>query len=329
LALRVCLVTHEANSARQFRGIVDALDRRFDLALHFVDRGWPERIEDVPEHDSYDAVIFEVKFRALMQRTPFDWGRYAGARIMLDLDAFQSYSPMITRQYLGTWPGVFRANGFHVLVCTGATVRDRLLEDGVHAVWMPKAYDGPRLYDTGDHDRSERPGYFGWPYAGRRLMLQRLERAGIEYESIRCPYAELNAHLNRFRGIVICNMEVRGARRIPMRVLKRVPPPLMHETPGIEPMAKNFEVPAAGAAPICDAQPDLEALGFRDGETMVSYRSFDELIEKLRHYYGNDPDELRDIGRRASTMVRAHHSWDHRAAQLDELISSGGYLPSH
>jgi hypothetical protein len=329
--LRMCLVSHESNSRREFRAIWDALGRRFDLTVRYVEDGWPEHIDDLArdgdDPHGYDAVMFEVKFRYLLRRPPFDWGSYAGARIMLDVDACQNYSAVIGRQYLGEWPGVFRANGFHVLVSTGGEVRDRLLDDGVHAVWIPKGYDATRIVDLGDDGRDARFGYFGNVYLARREMLRRLERAGIAVERMSCPYDELNRSLNRFEAVLVCNMEVLGAKHVPMRVMRRVPSFLLRARPGPEPMIKNFEVPAAGAAPICDLVPDLAELGFRDAETMVSYRSLDELVEKVRHY-DCEPERLRAIGRQAAAFVAEHHTWDHRAAQFEELVASGSYLSS-
>jgi hypothetical protein len=328
----MCLVTHESNSRREFRAIWEALARRFELTLRYVeDGGWPQHIDDLASdsHDphDFDVVMFQVKFRHLLRRPPFDWGSFAGARIMLDIDAFQNYSAMVTRQYLGLWPGVFRANGFHVLVCSGGVVRDRLIEDGVHAEWIPKGYDAMRIADLGDEGHVERFGYFGYPYLARRHMLQRVEGAGIPVERVTCPYDELNRNLNRFQAVLICNMEIAGAQHVPMRILRRVPPALLRTRPGPEPMAKNFEIPGAGAAPVCDLHPDLVALGFRDGETMVSYRTFDELVEKVRAY-DRDPVLLREIGRKAAAFVADNHSWDHRAVEFERLVTSGSYLPS-
>ncbi len=327
--MRICLVTHESNFRRHNRAMYDAMARRFDLAVRFVDDGWPQHLDDLAvagaDPRSYDAVLFEVKFRYFRERPPFQWAGYEGARIMLEFDACQNYTALITRQYLGQWPSVFRANEFDVMACTGGLVSEMLREDGVHAEWIPKGYDSARLYDLGG-ERGEGFGYFGNLYPARRLMLDRLRRGGIPVDRVRCPFEELNAQLNRFDAGVICNMVVLGATKIPARVLRQLPASLLRERPGIEPMMKNFEVAAAGAAPVCDAQPDLDALGFRDGETMVSYADFDELVDKA-HEYGRDPARLREIGRRAATFVAQHHTWDHRAAELERLVTSRQFLP--
>lgn len=323
----MCLVTHARNTRNQFRAIAEALARRFELTVRLVDDGWPRRIDDLAgpgvDPHGFDVVVFEVKFRQLLDRPPFDWGSYRGLHLMLDLDAFQNYSAMITRQYLGRWPEVFGANDFDVLVCSGEQVRDRLVAEGVPAVWIPKGYDAHRIRDLGDDRRARHLGYFGRQYPARRLMLERLSRAGIDVERVSCDFEDLNAHLNLFDAVLVCNMELWGARHVPARVMARLPAPFLKVRPGPEPMMKNFEVAGAGAAPVCDALADLAALGFRDGETMVSYETFAELVEKVREY-DRAPERWREIGRRAGAFVAAHHTWDHRAAQFEQLVLERG-----
>ena len=194
-----------------------------------------------------------------------------------------------------------------------------LVADGVPAVWIPKGYDRERIRDLGDDPPRRRFGYFGRTYPARRLMLERVGRAGFAVDHLACNYDDLNAHLNRFDALLVCNMELLGARRLPARVISRLPTPLLRERTGPEPMIKNFEIAGAGAAPVCDTLADLDALGFRDGETMVSYSTFDELVEKL-HDYERTPERWRQIGRRAAAFVAAHHTWDHRAEQLEQLV---------
>ncbi len=322
----VCLVSHRSYYEKQGRGIVDALGRRFDLTCRFVEDGWPTDVRDLADYQQFAAIIFLIKFRILKDLDPFEWCDYAGARIMFDTDACQNYSPIVSRAYLGLWPPVFRAHGFHVLVTTGGIVRDRLIEDGVHAYWIPKAFDATTFSDLGNPRDPGSICYYGQRYAARVSMLKRLDRERLPHETFQCSHWELNERLNHFAGALICNMEIRGARRVPMRLLTRLPVQLTHEIEGLEPMIKNFEVPAAGCAPICDTLRDLDALGFEDGASMVSYSNFNELVEKVRYFQSHN-DELRDIGRRAATFVHANHTWDHRARQFEELIVSGAYLP--
>jgi hypothetical protein len=322
--LRVCLISHRSNLGTNKENMLCAFERRFKLTTHFVEDQWPRNTLDLGEVDRYDAIVWLVKFRVLMTMPPFDWGKYAGARIMYETDAFQNYTVVATRRYLGRWPRVVRANAFHVLVCTGREVRDRLLTDGVHAYWIPKAFDGRVIRDEERHDRGGLC-YYGRAYNARAAMLDYLGLRGIPYSAFVCSYSELNDHLNRYLACLICNRSIRGARWLPAPLLARIRKQWMRLAEGTEPMWKNFEIAGAGCAPVCDYMPELETLGFRDGYTMVSYQTFAELDDKLQ-YYLLRPEELREIGRRAAALVREQHTWDHRAQQLEELISSQAYL---
>jgi glycosyl transferase family 1 len=324
--LRVCLVCHRINLATNKENIFSAFERRFQLTKHFVEDKWPRTTPDLGEVDRYDAIVWFVNFRVLMTMSPFDWGTYAGARIMYETDAFQNYTVIASRRYLGLWPGVVRSNQFHVLVCTGREVRDRLLADGVHAYWIPKAYDGRVIRDEQCRARTGLC-YYGREYNARAAMLNYLTRRHVPYSTFVCPYSELNDNLNRYLACLICNMSVRGSRWLPAAVLAHVPKTWIRLAEGTEPMWKNFEAAGAGCAPICDYMPELETLGFRDGETMVSYRTFAELYDKLQHYL-HRPRKLREIGRRAAALARNRHTWDDRAQQLEDLILSKSYLPA-
>ncbi len=87
-----------------------------------------------------------------------------------------------------------------------------------------------------------------------------------------------------------------------------------------EPMAKHFEVAALGRAPIRDdeAEAELIALGYRDGESMVVYRSLDDLLAKLDHYRRH-PAALRAIQAGARAASRPH-SWEARARSLRQAL---------
>ena len=67
-------------------------------------------------------------------------------------------------------------------------------------------------------------------------------------------------------------------------------------------------------------QADLAALGFRDGENAVLFRSHHELVEKVR-WWMQRPEALRALGSTAARHVRDGHSWAHRAAALPALIA--------
>ena len=115
---------------------------------------------------------------------------------------------------------------------------------------------------------------FGQSYPSRRAMRVRLDRAGIPYTRF-SDHAGLNDQLNRYLACLICNLAGRlSGGRAGKLINRAAPTRFISLSPGIEPMIKNFEVAAAGCAPIADWIPELGDLGFVDGESMVAYRTF-------------------------------------------------------
>jgi hypothetical protein len=312
----IAFVGHRYHLEQYTRGLYDALGQRFDIRFTWVDDGWPESIVDISGHDEADACIWFVRFRELIERPGFRWEDFRGVRIMLEHDAVQNSS--VRSRYLGAWPAVFHRNEFQVLVSSGKATSERLAAEGVPSYWLPKGYDAERMCDLGLQRNGI--GYYGATYQARRAMLDYLERKRFPVTSFRCHSFELNDHLNQFLGCLICNMEGIVGRGLG-RIIHRLSPSRgLRLEPGLEPMIKNFEVPGAGCALICDEIDELADLGFADGDTMVSYRTFDELLEKLNHYE-RTPADLHEIGRRGNTLVQSRHTWDHRAEQLEDFIA--------
>jgi hypothetical protein len=322
---RVLLVCHELErDAEQGRWAEDvfirrALARHLSLEEYTVDGRWPDSAAALGELRDYEAVIWFTRFRDLRRRPPFDWGGYAGLRLMYDWDSYQDFSRFGGGAYLGQWPEVFRRHGFDVLVCTGRRTCEHLREQGVDAEWIPKAADDETFRDLG----LVRDGLctFGFPYPSRQIVAGHLRREGLVVEWLRAPPVELNAGLNRHVACVICNAELRLPARLAKALVRisggRIP--VLAEGP--EPMIKNFEVAGSGTAPICDALTELADLGFVDGRTAVLYRSLTDLIGKLVPLLA-EPDTLREIGRNAAELVRSRHTWDARGAEFASLIAS-------
>src|SRR5690606_2743256 len=112
-------------------------------------------------------------------------------------------------------------------------------------------------------------GAFGHRYAARRAAEDALRRAGQPAQRFGAPFAELNAHLNGFEAVLVCNMVGRSRRG--GRFLDRVSPGWGVRGLGLGPevMLKSFEVAGSGAVLLTDDAPDLDRLGFRHGETAL------------------------------------------------------------
>lgn len=300
------------------KGFYDALKKRFDLRILFVEDCWPTSIEEISDYEKYDACIWFVRFRELINKPAFNWKDFKGFRVMYDEDANQNFHLLGDKGlYLGKWPVVYNRQEFHMMICTGRQTRDALISEGVHAYWLPKAYDPSRLFDK----EIERKGigYFGELYASRKAMLHFLKRNNLQFRYFRCSYQELNNELNKYIGCLICNM---GGKIKPglWGLINRIYPSYgIDISPGVEPMLKNFEVAGAGCAPIADWIDELNELGFEDGRTMISYYNFQELTEKILFYQKN-PEIMRNIGNQAYTLARERHTWDHRAKEFEKIL---------
>ena len=153
----------------------------------------------------------------------------------------------------------------------------------------------------------------------RGAMLAYLTRRRVPFEHFRCLYEELGDYLNRYAGCLICNMGAQRKGLISKAINRMFPGHGIGLNPGVEPMLKNFEVCGAGCAPIMDWIDEFKDLGFVDNENMVSYRSFAELADRLKHYLHHE-DQLIEIGRRACELVQGRHTWNHRALELKAFI---------
>jgi len=195
-----------------------------------------------------------------------------------------------------------------------------MMEEGVNAYWLPKAYDETRLYDKG----KERAGigYFGAMYSARRIVVDYLSRSGTKIKAFKCQDHELNDMLNKYLGCLICNLGVNLLGRIGIgRAL--FPRAALCKREGPEPMLKNFEVPGAGCAPIADWIEEMAELGFQDGENIIAYRTLDDLVDKVR-YYQNAPIKLDLLRQNAYILARTRHTWRKRAEQFRSFLVQQG-----
>ncbi|MCC6930534.1 MAG: glycosyltransferase family 1 protein [Gemmatimonadaceae bacterium] len=266
----------------------------------------------------YDAVIVFVAFRRLRTAPTLDWGDFLGLRVLMDHDIIQNYSDIFDATLGGAWPPVFHRHRFDTMVTSGLTIRSRLAGDGIAADWVPKGFEPARFpLHTG---RRSGIATYGSAYACRQVAERALRDARIPLKRLdTTPYLQLGAKLNRFLGClaISSDLEVPPEQRATLaRAVARDVP----MRPGLEPMAKLFEAAGAGCCPIADAMDDLEALGFRDGETCLTFRSHAELVEKVRGAVA-DPRSLAAMGAAAAALARAEHTWSHRARTLRDVIA--------
>lgn len=280
------------------------------LAAASVDR--VEFGKPLPPLTRYDAVVYWPSLKNLVGVDALPWEGFQGLRVLFDTDAFQDYGGWWGSSYVGEWTRVLRRLSFDLIVVTGKRSLAHFLDGGFDADVVHKGYSPERFRDLGLGRRGL--AHYGTAYLARRSMLRRLDNAGIPVTQIRAGYLELNEQLNSSLSALVCNMP--GKLILPGRLGKihqRVAPGALIRTgEAPEPMAKNFESSGAGCAVFMDYADDLEGLGFKDGETAIIYRDFDELVDKLR-YWQPRPSELRRIGVAASDLCRSRHTFSQRA----------------
>lgn len=79
-------------------------------------------------------------------------------------------------------------------------------------------------------------------------------------------------------------------------------------------LMKYFEIPAAGALLFGETTPELDALGFRDGEHYVAVTP-ENFQARIRHFLSeNGRVQWERIRQGGHDFVRAHHTWQRRIA---------------
>lgn len=266
----------------------------------------------------YDAVVVFVAFTRLRAAPTLVWGDFSGLRVLMDADIIQNYSDIFDPTLRGTWPPVFRRHRFDSIVTSGGVVRERLEAEGIPADWVPKGFEAARFVDQGR--RRKGIATYGSAYTCRQLAERAMTDARLPLTRLpKTPYPELGEKLNRFLGClaISSDIEVPLARRASLKTAIARDVPIR---PGLEPMAKFFEGAGAGCCPIADAMQDLQALGFRDGETALTFRTHAELVDKLQAALAT-PETLRNMGAAAARLAHAQHTWTHRARTLRDVLS--------
>ncbi|MGH9112802.1 MAG: glycosyltransferase family protein [Acidimicrobiales bacterium] len=314
--MRLLVVTHSSHTHRKSsRQLFAGLTETTDLSVADWDQMAERSVRaagEVAQVDlaHVDACMIYVRFRYFMLE-PFDWSGFDGRRVLYEPDAWFGYSPA-HREWHGRFAAVYRRDNFDLMISTGKDTTARLVADGVHAAWMPKAYDSSSFSDLGGA-RSD-VCTFGSAWPTRRALIAQL---GGLVTDVSAPYTTLNEGLNRYAGALVCNMPGTTPLGKVGRAIRRWRPGFVRAWPGVEPMIKTFEVAGAGCAPIVDHIDELADLGFVSGRSCLTYRTLDEAVSTVRRV---DPDRLREVGLVAADLARSRHTWRHRAEQLPQLI---------
>lgn len=244
-------------------------------------RGYFRKHVDVSR---YDRILFFLRFKKEMRQVRFI--RSVPNLVILEHDAYQNYIPC---KYTGKFSAHYRRLPWARVISSGHTVSERLRQEGFDAVFVPKGYDQTLLHDLG-LARDIELGFVGSTgsvaYSGRKALLDEL--GGVENLLVTKTKSgeEYLRTLNRIRFFVSADVGMG------------------------EYMIKNFEAMACGCVLLAydQGERENEALGFRDMENIVLYRSVADIQEKLAI--------LRLDTALAERIARSGQAAGHRTIQL-------------
>ncbi|MCA9776795.1 MAG: glycosyltransferase family 1 protein [Candidatus Eremiobacteraeota bacterium] len=312
-----------------------ALTEHFQTETAYLDDGVGAISGLLEKCRTHDAVLFNCYYRDLERLPEVDWAGFQGPRILYETDLCQNrVIAMLERpHHVGRLREPIERLGFSHVITTDHITSQEGLGPNLKVGWLPKYYV-PDYFRPLDAERTGFCCAYGTPYDARRCLTHSLRGELYQPVEVEAPYAQLNQTLNRFLACLVCNFgvefspspsgffrrlwkEIPGLTRF---LLPRVPHLGCQIASSMGTMFKNFEACGAGCAPFMDDSEELTELGFQDGLNAVTYCNFDDLKERLQHYF-RSPKQLLEIGRQAELLVRTRHTLQHRMVQLETMIS--------
>jgi glycosyltransferase involved in cell wall biosynthesis len=217
-------------------------------------RGYFRREVDV---EKYDRIVFFLRFKQEIRQVSFI--RSVPNLVILEHDAYQNYIPC---KYTGKFSAHYRKLPWVRVISSGFMVSERLRQEGVDAVFVPKGYDQTLCQDQG-RERDIELAFVGSTnsvaYSGRKALLDELgalENLLVTRTSSGEEYCDT---LNRIRFFVSADVGMG------------------------EYMIKNFEAMACGCVLLAFDQGEAEnrALGLQDMHNVVLYNDIPHLRQKL------------------------------------------------
>ena len=227
-----------------------------------------------------------------------DYGSYDGLKVLYDTD---SQSSIYSRCKFCNENGVdhvFLANNYKFL----DDHREMMAGKDTKVHWLPFGVDTDFFTDLGK-ERDREVLFLGCTnelhYLNRIYMVAVMKRAfGARF--FFNPSNEINNQkyidiLNRYKVFASAGDRYQGF------------------------FMKYLEVMACGCLLVSQYSPTFEKLGLVDGEHLVLYNSFNELVDKTWHYLGSR-EERESIAKRGREEVLRKHTWAHRVDEMMEIL---------
>ena len=246
----------------------------------------------------YDRIILFLRFKKEIKQYKFI--QTIPNLVILEHDACQNY--IDGWKYKGLFSKHYGRMPWARIIVSGKNVAARLLDEGFDAHFVSKGYCNRTINDR-NTDRDIEFGFIGGVqsrvYSGRKNLLEEISKV-IDLKMLKTsPGEEYNNMLNRIKFFISADKELG------------------------EYMVKNFEAMAAGCVLCAWDQGEKEncALGFKDMENVVLYRSFDELVTKTV-YLKQEATLCENIRQAGKSLAETTYSWDSVADRVSDCIKT-------
>lgn len=243
----------------------------------------------------YDRILFFLRFKKEMRQWRFI--RTISNLVILEHDAYQNYIP---NKYSGKYARHYHRMPWVRVLSSGAYVTQRLQQENIDAVFVPKGYDQALIHNQ-QKPRNIELGFVGslksGVYQQRKEFLEALA-ASEQMEIVRTKSgADYVEKLNSIQFFASADIGMG------------------------EYMIKNFEAMAAGCVLLAWRQGSGEedALGFRDMENIVLYSSMEECREKLAQLRA-DPILADGIAQAGQALAEQQYSFERIGQKIAEAL---------
>ena len=177
--------------------------------------------------------------------------------------------------------------------------------EGAIPLYLPEGAN-PAVHRPFDVEREFDVSFVGQCYGNRPAVIERLRQAGIRVEAfgIGWPNGPLTTEeMVKMYSRSRINLGFGGvAGHDDTYCLK----------------GRDFEIPMSGGLYVTESCAELEKF-FRPGEEVVTYKGFDELVEKIRWLLAH-PDEAERIRKAGFRRARCEHTWEMRFETVFRLV---------
>jgi spore maturation protein CgeB len=177
--------------------------------------------------------------------------------------------------------------------------------EGAIPVYLPEGAN-PEIHRPYDIEKTIDVSFVGQCYGNRSEIIRRLESHGIHVETrglgwpngplatedMVCMYSKSRINLGFGSVIGLSNTYCLKGR--------------------------DFEIPMSGGLYLTEYHPELDKF-YDIGSEIVTYRDFDELVEKIRFLLSN-PVKAEEIRRKGYERARREHSWEMRFEEILHLL---------